>query len=73
MIPDEHDIYADDAVAVYESKNDGGEVVQHDIHFCYNTAVQSDPGEPKSFKRAMETSEKEWWSKAIISEINNFV
>ena len=42
-------------------------------HFCYNTAVQSDPGEPRSFKQAMQSKEWEWWKKAITSEINNFL
>ena len=32
----------------YDSKNEGGDDIVQFYHFCYNTAVQSDPGEPKS-------------------------
>ena len=68
-----HFVVPYDPVAVYETSNEGGEKVEQHFHFCYNTAVQSDPGEPRSFKQAMASEEKEWWTKAIISEINNFL
>ena len=73
VIPDIYDVIAEDGIAVYDSTNEGGETVQHNIHFCYNTSVQSDPGEPKSFKQAMQSTEKEWWTRAVKSEINNFL
>ena len=59
VIPDNYDMMAEDGIAVYDSTNEGGETVQHSIHLCYNTSVQSDPGEPKSFKQAMQSMEKE--------------
>ena len=59
--------------AVYESTNEGGERVIQQFHFCFNTAIQSDPGEPKTFKQAMQSEDWEMWSKAIKAEINNFL
>ena len=50
-------VFADDAITVYESKNEGGEVQLHGVHSCFNTLVQSDPGEPKSFKKEMKRPE----------------
>ena len=56
-------VSADDAITVCESKNEGGEVELHDVHFCFNTSVQSYPGEPKSLKKEMKIPEEEWWAK----------
>ena len=58
---------------MYETKNEGGETIVLHFHFCFNTEIQSEPGEPKTFLQAMQTNERSWWTKAIISEINNFL
>jgi hypothetical protein len=38
-----------------------------------NTAVISDPGEPKTMKEAMNGPEAEKWTQAVKNEINNFL
>ena len=60
-------------IAVVETINDGGVRVERHIHFCFATAIHSDPGEPKTFKEAMNSKERELWKHAVISEINNFL
>ena len=62
-----------DPIAIAATTNEGGEMVEAHYHFCYNTAIQSDPGEARSYKQAMQSEEREWWSKAVIAEINNFL
>lgn len=70
---EENCLYPRDPVTVYETKDEVGRVVQHNYHFCFNTAITSDPGEPKTYKQAKDSNEWKWWAKAIVSEINNFL
>ena len=65
--------FFDEPTAVLETEDEVGRLVEQHIHFCYNTAVQSDPGEPKTFRQAMESDEAKWWKLAVTSEINNFL
>ena len=60
-------------VTVCEAYNEGGERVEQHIHFCFNTALNSDPGEPKTLKETMKRDDWDLWKQAIISEINNFL
>ena len=39
------------------------------LHAC----IQSDPGEPTSWKEALYGPERDWWLKSTISEFNNFL
>jgi hypothetical protein len=44
-----------------------------DLEQVYNSTLNSDPGEPKSFKEALQGNEKEQWTQSIKNEINNFL
>ena len=39
------------------------------MHMC----IQYDPGEPTSWKVALERIERDWWLKFITTEFNNFI
>ena len=41
--------------------------------FLFHTCIQSDPGEPKSWKDALHGPEREWWIKSMTAEFNNFL
>ena len=43
------------------------------VHKIYNTAVISDPGEPKDIWEAIKEEKKELWIPSIKAEIMNFV
>jgi len=43
-----------------------------EVHLIYSTTLASDPGEPKSYKAAMNDPEREKWIIAIKTEIDNF-
>ena len=73
-----HHIFTDDMLLAYSSA--GGtfpplEDDEDDIldFFLFHTCIQSDPGEPKSWKEALEGPEREWWVKSMTSEFNNFL
>ena len=39
------------------------------MHAC----IQSDPGEPKTWKDSLSDEERKWWPKDIRDEFNNFL
>ena len=41
--------------------------------FLMHSCIQSDPGEPTSWKEALDGPEREWWIKSITAEFNNFI
>ena len=41
--------------------------------FLMHSCIQSDPGEPTSWKEALDGPEREWWTKSITAEFNNFI
>ena len=43
-----------------------------EVHYIYNTSLASDPGEPRTYKQAMNGPERDLWMPAIKSEIANF-
>jgi hypothetical protein len=43
------------------------------VEEVYNTSLVSDPGEPKSYKQAMNGPEKEKWKESIKQEFDNFL
>ena len=66
-------IWTDDMI--YSCQNIGGidgicELVDM---FLMHTCIQSDPGEPNSWKEALDGTEREWWLKSITAEFNNFI
>ena len=62
------------------STNIGSENIQDDedenkpveVRYIYSTTLASDPGEPRQYKNAMLSTEKDLWIKAIKEEIGNF-
>ena len=41
--------------------------------FLFHTCIQSNPGEHKSWKEALNSPKREWWLKSITAEFNNFL
>ena len=42
-------------------------------NFLFHTCIQSDPGTPHDWKLALKGEHKEWWTKSICAEFNNFL
>ena len=63
-------IWTDDIAA--EMKTWG---IEEDIveFYVMHARIQSDPGEPTSWKEALSGNEREWWIKSIHAEFNNFL
>ena len=72
-----HHIFTDDMFMTYSSA--GGMSYDSDNEddildmFLFHTCIQSDPGEPKSWKEALQGPEREWWIKSMTAEFNNFL
>ena len=73
-----HHIFTDDMLLTYSSLggmsagyNDNEDNIM-DL-FLFHTYIQSDPGEPKSWKDAVHGLEREWWIKFMTAEFNNFL
>jgi len=54
----------------YDDEADPEKVLNH---FLFNTAINSDPGTPKSIREALDGPQRQWWIPAVIAEINNFL
>ena len=64
----------DDGLAVLEEEKKGKlSGLINSALFIFNTALNSDPGEPKTDKEALEGPESRWWRPACVAEINNFL
>ena len=67
-------ITLDDSIIVIEEEKKGklnGLITS--ALFIFNTSLNSDPGEQKTNKEALNGPEKDWWLSACIAEINNFL
>ena len=56
----------DEAPGEEEDRND-------EIHYVFNAALSSDPGEPKSIGEALQSKNRLCWIQAIRKEIENFL
>ena len=67
-------IELEDGLAVLEEEKKGnlGGLINSAL-FIFNTSLNSDPGEPKNDKEALEGSESKWRRPACVAEINNFL
>ena len=54
-----------------QTKNGGIDEIME--FYIMHACIQSDPGEPTSWKDALSGPEREWWIKAIRAEFNNFL
>jgi len=41
--------------------------------FLFHTCIQSDPGTPATWRSAVESPEREFWTKSMTAEFNNFI
>jgi hypothetical protein len=66
-------IYTDDIIST-NKKLSGIEEDNDNIDiFLMHTCIQSDPGEPKTWREALEGKEREWWLRATTLGFNNFL
>ena len=65
-------IWTDDIAAMTKTDGIADEDELLDFYVMH-ACIQSDPGEPNSWKDALSGTEREWWMKAIRSEFNNFL
>jgi hypothetical protein len=54
------------------NEDDDNEVKPMEAHYIYAVELASDPGEPRHYKDAIRSDEREKWEGAIKSKINNF-
>ena len=65
-------IILDEGVAIMEKKNEGDDHTTN-VHFIFNTTLNSDPGEPTTETEAFDGPESKWWTLSSIAEVNNFL
>ena len=70
--PVQHHQTMSKATLIEEDKPTGDEISK-ELHFVFNTALSSDPGEPKTYKAAMEGPESDQWKVSYAAEIMNFI
>lgn len=66
-------INLDNGIAVLEEEKREDRTLINQALFIFNTSLNSDPGEPKTDKQALEGPESDWWFPACVAEINNFL
>ncbi len=55
------------------NKADDKEECDIEVHYVYNAALSSNPGEPKSIAEALQGNDRLKWIEAIKKEIENIV